>query len=236
MKQYDKLLSFGCSFTQGAGLNSPEYHRWLKKHPPNEYGNYMYANAYPTQLAKMLNCEVENHGVPRASNDLIFKNVYEHTKDIKDGSNILVTMQTTLLPRIMIYSNQIEDFVTVNNLEIDDKNIKRYYTLYQKYFYNRTVVFNTLMKNIDLYTVYLQNKKIDVLWILYDADEVPDESKTMMTFDNIHYNIDLCRYISTNKYRLLDLPNYPIDDSHFSVDGHRVVAEHIHSHLGKYYD
>lgn len=238
MKQYNKILSFGCSFTEGGGLNSPAYHNYLQgitrkgdNDVKPEYIEYMNANAYPAQLAKILDCEFENYGTSRSSNGLIFKKLYERTSDIQDGTNTLVTIQTTLLSRIMLYLDKEDEFITMNNFDGLPNSVAKYYETYLREFFNRSVEFKKLIQNIDVYTAYLRSKNFDVVWMMYETVDSVSESSTMLSFDGRN----LSEFIGENKLRLADLPDFPVNDTHFSVEGNGVVAERIVKHLEKYY-
>lgn len=239
MKTYKKVMSFGCSFTEGGGLNGTVFQNYLKgkidtrrEVPTDEHITFMKNNCYPAYLSQYLNCEFENYAESRSSNGLILKKLYENTSCIDDGTNILITIQTTLLSRIMLYIDKTSEYLTMNNLEEIPDNIRRYYKQYLTEFYNQEVEFKKLMQNIDVYTSYLQKKNFDVVWMLYETAYIPAESKTMMCFDDT----DLSRYISDNNLRLADLPDYPEFDTHFSLNGNKKIADKIVEHLGKYYD
>lgn len=238
MKTYKRVLSFGCSFTEGGGLNSPVYQHYLNgivnthdNDVKKDYIEYMKQNAYPAYLAKLLDCPHDNHGTSRSSNGLILKKLYENTCNIEDGTDILVTIQTTLLSRIMLYLDSSKKFLTINNLEDLPDNIKKYYKTYLKNFYNKQIEFNKLIQNIDVYTAYLKQKNFDIVWMMYETDSTIDESPTLLTFDDV----DLSQFISKERLRLADLPNFPVNDTHFSVEGNKVIADRIVKHLEKYY-
>lgn len=239
MKKYKKILSFGCSFTEGGGLNSPIYHNYLNgiinkndTTPSQEHNEYATANAYPAQLANMLGCEFNNCATSRSSNGLILKTLYEQTCNIEDGSDILITVQTTLLSRIMLYLDKSKEFLTMNNFENLSKEAREYYKLYLKNFFNEDIEFKKLMQSKDVYTAYLQKKNFDVVWLMYDTDNTDIQSTTTLMFDNT----DLSQFIAKERLRISDLKDFPVNDTHFSVEGHCVIADRIFKHLEKNYD
>lgn len=240
MKTYKKILSFGCSFTEGNGLETPYYHQYLSSNLGNKnnleletaYRNYMYNNSYPAYLARNLNCDFDNFAVSGVSNSLIFKKLYEKTQNVENGNDLLVTVQTTLLSRIMVYDIKQEKFLQISNFEGILDHAKKYYEMYLRYFYNKEIEFKKLLQNIDVYTKYLQSKNIDVVWLMYEAEDSLKSSKTVLTFDGTN----LAQFIANQKLRLLDLPNFPVNDAHFSVDGHKVIANRIIEHLESKYD
>ena len=79
MKVYKKLLSFGCSFTEGGGLNAPVYHRFLRGEDVSDHNSsyfntarskmetmlpehieYATYHSYPGYLSRILNCDFLN--------------------------------------------------------------------------------------------------------------------------------------------------------------------------------
>lgn len=240
MKQYNKLLSFGCSFTEGGGLNSPQYHHYLSGYvddfdltPKKEYEIYMNNNSYPYYLSKLLNCEFENYGVSRASNEQILDNVYNVLNDGFDLNNTLVTVQTSMLNRILLYLADSGKHTSVNSMINDEDFVTEYYKQYIQHFFDDKNEFTKLLKNIDLYTTYIKSKGIDVAWIILDGpwDYVILE-KHIVSFDNKL----LGHYTTNNKLTIKDLPNINFNDTHFSPLGNKMIANKIYEHLSKYYD
>ena len=93
-----KMGFFGCSFTEGGGLNSPVFNEYAIKNKliSKEYKeNYKKTRndfRYSTLVGKDLNCEVENFGKGRSSNEYIFNTEvksFESLNKIKNSiSNI----------------------------------------------------------------------------------------------------------------------------------------------------
>lgn len=243
MKQYSKIYSFGCSFTEGGGLNNQNFHRYLSgdtnyssvpesvlsKH--SEYANY---HSYSGYLSRLLNCDLENHGTSRAGNELIFNMAYDTVSNLENTSDILVTIQTSLLSRILLQTPYKDNKVTsVNNFSNIEGSIKQYYELYICEFFDHQYACKKLLQEIDTYTAWFKKKKIDVLWIIYEIDlnKIPNEEH-IAYFDGL----DLLSFIKNNKLTITDLPNFPYSDPHISPEGNQIVANKLYQHLKKYYD
>lgn len=227
-------MSFGCSFTEGGGLNSPSHHFYLNSNYTNntEFLNwYMTENSYPAQLANLMDCSYENFGISRGANELIFKMLYENTKNT--SSDVLITVQTSILSRILLYSLDTDKFETVNGLEHNpSQSITDYYEMYVKYFFNRNIEYQKLLQSIEVYTEYFKNRNVDIVWIIGESDNgFVKTSKYIVSFENK----DLHNYADNYKLRLRHLPNYPTDDSHFSENGNKIIAEKILEHLKEYH-
>lgn len=231
MKSYNHLISIGCSFTEGGGLNSPDHHKYLNSNLSGIIlDNYMANHSYPSYLAKKLDCTFTNKGISRASNELIIKTLYDTIQNVS-YDNLLVTIQTSILSRILVYITDAAQFETVNGI-YGSKALQNYYELYIQHFYDKDVEYKKLLQNIVVYSSYLESKNIDFIWLIADSDK--NEIKTtkhIMAFDGC----DLMDFGTNNKLRLCDSPNYPTNDAHFSEKGNEIISERIMKHLEEYY-
>ena len=241
IKSYDLLMSFGCSFTEGGGLNNPNYHRYLSGDtdlykPPFVilpcYNEYMNHHSYPGYLSRLLNCPYINEGTSCASNELILKKVYDTFKDWQDDRKILVTIQSSILSRILLYLTDEKRYINLNRLHDLDEDVKKYYESYLTMFFDIQNEYQKLVQNIDLYTNWLSSKNIDMCWILYDIPTIMPTGTHIVNFENQN----LRSYAHGKKLTLTDLPNFPYDDKHFSITGNEIIANIIYNHMSNYHD
>ena len=85
---------FGCSFTEGGGLNSPTLNKWAIENNivPKEYKAFGIQNENPDHpncvrlqnnyrfsslVGRELKCDTENFGVSRGSNETILNKLYD---------------------------------------------------------------------------------------------------------------------------------------------------------------
>lgn len=94
-KQTQRLVAFGCSNTYGHGL--PDCHI-----PPNEHGKLPSKQAWPSLLANDLNLELDNQGVPGASNLEILHNILHY--DFKNDD--LVVIMWSYVGRDMLFGKK----------------------------------------------------------------------------------------------------------------------------------
>jgi hypothetical protein len=257
MKKYDLLLSFGCSYTEGGGLNSQDYHRYLKGEPLQgvnellpEHQEYATQTSYPAQLAKLLNCDSINYGESRGSNEFIFRKLHDEIQRRRKElytKNILVTVQTSHLNRILVqlpYGDYKE--LNVNNSDITlrgnvdtyppgiAEDIKTYYELYGTRFFNELYEYQQLLRNINVYSSWLDLAMgVDVVFIMYEhgkhGKNTHEQFKCILDLDGK----DLMHFTGDNKLRISDMTDNYYNDCHLSPQGHEVLAKRIYDHLNK---
>lgn len=237
MKKYKKLLSFGCSYTEG-GLTLLKVRQFLDNKPNKFYTNdelkqLSNRDSYPSCLAKLLDCEVKNYGTSCASNEYILGNVYDVISSLENTDDILVTIQTSHLSRILIQLPEINSFVNVNNCDNLDKDIDKFYEMYATRFFSINYSFKKLLRDIDLLNTWIKQKNIDVLWMLTEIhNEFYPQGKEFVNFDGK----SMGSYTADNKLLLIHLPNFPLEDRHYSPQGNQIIADKIYTHLKNNYD
>lgn len=239
MKQYKKIYSFGCSFTEGGGLNNQNFHRYLAGNnslsdiPEEvlpEHSQYATYHSYSGYLSRLLNCDLENYGTSRAANELILNMAYDKISKLDDTENILVTIQTSILSRVLLQLPHENTYTTLNNFVNIDGSKKTYYELYFCEFFDFKYAIKKLLQEIEVYNAWFKQKNVDVVWLLYEADinSIPSKNN-IVDFDGL----DLMRFVDKNKLAITDLPKFPYKDNHFSPKGNEIIAGKIFEHLKK---
>jgi hypothetical protein len=241
--KYDLIIGFGCSFMEGGGLDNPEIHKKINK-LANVLGlddtiAFRYKNNFIAYLAKMYNCEYINLAESRCPNDLIFQNIYNHFNNKKIDKKILMVGQMSLFSRLYVYYEKTKEYIKLNTLDFNSppfngedeyKELYEYYKNYLSYVYNQHLVYNKLVRDIEVYTAWLNSIGIDCIWLAYDGSpEQFTESNNFIKFDGDN----LGAWIEKNKLRLSDIPELETGDLHMSIRGHEMVAEKIYKHLNK---
>jgi hypothetical protein len=237
MKHYDLLLSFGCSFTEGGGLNDPRYHQYIHSNitDKQKLNQYMTDHSYPSYLAKLLGCNFVNYGTSCAGNEFIFKSVYDKCKNIDPSKSVLVTVQTSILSRMLITSADDKDIsYNINSDEHPIDYIGNYYRTYIQRFYNEYREFDKLIMNVDLLQTWLRTKNIDFAFIAWDSidSDIPKEYFLHCGIDTGSFD----KFIKFKKKFIADLPNTPIVDFHATERGNELIAHEIFNYLRKKYD
>jgi hypothetical protein len=254
MKKYKKLLSFGCSFTQGGGLNSQKFHRWLEHGMslpedvgtgPNEnllqeHEEYANHHSYPGYLSRKLECEFVNFGLSGASNEYIFKRAYEEISKSENPAETLITIQTSLLNRLYLQVPGLDMPINMNNLEtargyFPDSSplndiVYEYYKSYIGHFYDEKAEYEKLRLRIDTTAAYAKEKGVDVAFLIYLQPGYHPFIQHQGIVDLLNYS-DLAALSCTERMNIWTYTNGRYKDLHFSPFGNSVIANLIYRHL-----
>ena len=205
-----KIGFFGCSFTEGGGLNSPVFNEYAIKNNliPNEYeGEYKKTRKdfrYSTLIGKDLNCEVENFGKGRSSNEYIFNQLYEHHKKFD-----ICVVQLTIYSRRYQWDEHKEKFEHIN--DIDNFTLNRF---------NREYARDQVSMMINLFDSL--DKKI--YWIFHEDIPKNLKSNNLIYFEPKGHLHD---FVMKNKLTFKHETNGYYDDLHYSIEGNRIIADKV---------
>lgn len=262
MKVYKKLLSFGCSFTEGGGLNAPVFHRFLRGEDVSDYNSsnfsttrskietilpehieYATYHSYPGYLSRILNCDFLNFGSSGASNEYIFNKAYQEIQKIANKSEALITIQTSFLNRITLQLPLVKGEVNINMLEGIRSGLSKYpdiaevaykyYESYLGYFFDTEYSYKILCRDIDIFSEYCKSKNLDVVFLMYDKPVAHLINPHPLVVD-LGYR-DLDDLLRRGKLAISHLTNHVIEDGHFSERGNEVVANLIFKYVKNVY-
>ena len=205
-----KMGFFGCSFTEGGGLNSPVFNEYAIKNKliSKEYKeNYKKTRndfRYSTLVGKDLNCEVENFGKGRSSNEYIFNQLYEHHKKFD-----ICVVQLTIYSRRYQWDESKEIFEHINDIDT--------YTLNR---FNREYAEEQVGMMINLF----DNLDTKIYWLAHDPIPKNCKSKNIVYFKP---NGHLHDFIEKYKLRFIDETKGYYRDKHYSIEGNRIIADKI---------
>jgi hypothetical protein len=242
--KYDLIVGFGCSFTEGGGLDNPNVYKFIKNINDDSIGflhidtiEFKNKNNFIHYLSELFDCEYINFGESMSSNDLIFQKIYDYFKGNIVDKRILCIGQITMFTRQNVYYENTKEVLKLNRIEFSDppfhndikyKQLYEYYTNYLSFIYNEDITVSNLEKNIELYDNWLQNKGIDTLWLSYDGKPTQfNESDKFIKFDGDN----LGAWSVHNKMRIMDIPNCPVPDPHLNLEGHLEVAKRIYQKI-----
>lgn len=241
MKSYTQLLSFGCSHTEGGGLNSPQYHAFLSNTktdditPTPDTQNYANHHSFPGYLSRLLNCSFINYGKSCAANELIFETAYDVCSTINenDAKHTLVTIQTSLLSRMYIFDTISQQSYTLNSTEpkfsgVFVEHVNNYYLQYVTNFFDVNFEYKKMIRNAITLRSWLKNKGFDV--ILLSSDSPVPVNPPFFKLPNSDDGT-LVRFMHDNKLSISDIPNTTFVDYHMTEIGNQILAEKIFYNL-----
>ena len=205
-----KIGFFGCSFTEGGGLNWPVFNEYAIKNKliSNEYKeNYEKTQndfRYSTLIGKDLNCEVENFGKGRSSNEYIFNQLYEHHEKFD-----ICVVQLTIYSRRYQWDEHKEKFEHIN--DIDNFTLNRF---------NREYARDQVSMMINLFDSL--DKKI--YWIFHEDIPKNLKSNNLIYFEPKGHLHD---FVMKNKLTFKHETNGYYDDLHYSLEGNRIIADKV---------
>lgn len=222
-----KIGFFGCSFTEGGGLNSPVWNEYAIKHNliPKEFeGQYEKVKEhyrFSTLIGNELNCEVENFGVSAGSNDTILNNLFENYNNFD-----ISVVQFSLYHRMNIYDDNTSSFYNVNGTEASSvpKNVIDYFTNtvtnHQSIDYEQYKI----RQMVELYDNLFEKLNKKVIWLFQEPIPKNIKSKNVLYFEPSGHLHD---FIVNNKHTFTQLTNGFYDDSHYTPEGHQLISKKI---------
>ena len=242
--KYDLIVGFGCSFTEGGGLDNPNVYKFINNINDDSIGflhpdtlSFKKNNNFIVYLAELFGCGFINTAESMSSNDLIFRKIYKYFSKPNPNKRILMVGQMTMFTRQHVYYDFTKEFIKLNRTEFSEppflgnyayKPLHEYYTNYLSYIYNEDDTVNNLMKNVELYDVWLKSKGIDTMWLSYDGNPTQFvDTNNFIKFDGDN----LGAWTGKNNMRIMDIPNCPVPDPHLSLEGHREVANRIYNKI-----
>lgn len=253
MKKYDFLLAFGCSYTDGGGLNSQNFHRYLKGNHNysksaepllDEHLEYARLHSYSGYLAKKLDCDFQKFGIGGGSNEWIFQTAFDTLQEYKNKGNILALIQTTHLHRRLIQLPKFNKSINVNQVDnlkafdlIEDQEaLKNYYNLFVAYFYDMNYEFQKVLFQIELFRKYFKDTNIDLGFLIFEKPQNDIDYPTNKNDIIQSGYLDFNKFLKFEKLTISDLPNFPYYDTHASPIGNSAIADIIYKQLPGFYN
>jgi len=251
-----RLNFFGCSFTEGGGLDNIEYYN-LKNNSSLTHTDdgawetityWKENNRYSSIIGNILNVNVRNFAEGCNSNENILNKLYEvlNLEDINKDDIFIV--QTSIYTRRHFWYEPMQEFYSINDLNFSGwpyssrdymKPLNDLYNLYSMYSHNEEYEIKKVINNIDLYNAYAKEKGLKIFWVPWAELQTDKKNWNEIRKTNdllVDKNLILFDGLSMGTFtggeKLLMCDEYKeITDRHKSVEGHKVVAEMISEFL-----
>ena len=197
-----RLITFGCSYTYGTGLEDCFI-------PPTKSGPVPSKFAWPQLVANELNIECINMSSPGSSNKEILNTLVNFKFDTTD---VVVTMWSFLERWCILDSNRLYKSVSFNNGNIEAV------LQYDKVFTLEDLQLDFIYR-ANFAKMYLDNKNLKN----YHLSVKPEEfcPKFMPAWNNVNFSEISLGYISHWMPKALDVAN---GSPHPGPEAHRIVA------------
>jgi hypothetical protein len=220
-----RINFFGCSFTEGGGLDNLEYYNIKTNSKLKDYSapnsnilcEYKEANRYSKIVGNLLNCESNNYAFGCNSNENIINKLYEVIKFNKVEKDDVFVVQTTIFSRKHFWYEPTNEFYSVNTIDFTGWP-------YQE---------KEIMKPLNI-NAWFREMGLKIFWIPWadlnmngDWDILKEKNKELKKQNFIFFDdLAMGTYIDGNKYRICD-EFESLTDRHKSTKGHKFVAEKI---------
>ena len=254
-----KIHFFGCSFTEGGGLDNFDYYNFITGKNYNIDNNireeheevriHKEEHRYSTIVGNILGIETKNYAIGCNSNEGILKAVFEILNDSETSNDDVFVVQLSFFGRKFYWYEPFEQFLSVNALNPADwpyRNKEEWMPLHElhnlniKYCHNEEYELSKLLMNMELFNSLFREKGIKLFWTTWpdlstkrNTARIHEDNKLILEkYKNVILYDGMCmgRYIVDNELQIRD--DYKqSSDSHKSIKGHQIIGEKIAEYL-----
>jgi len=209
MKTYNKIVTAGCSFTYGYGLEDPSKQSW------------------PAVLAERLGCDLTNLAVPGAGNTYIANSIIDN--HVVDPDCDLVVIGWSFFSRMDLCHHNGK----IMHLSHNSRNNKDLVAMLYGNYMHLPYAYKKYLNTVLLMQGWLESKKID--YMMFDA--ISGNHDSVFLEDDLTRgltkNIDRQRFIGFGVKNLDNMtdPAHRLPDGHPDHRAHARMAEILHDFL-----
>jgi hypothetical protein len=236
---------FGCSFTEGGGLDDAKYYNFKNNTNLQQSGkdldiirNWRDEHRYSNLISKKLDTPIKNYAEGANSNENIFNKLFEIINlESTEKNDIFIVQLTIPMRRYYWYEpeNRFFNINAIHEFEWPYRNENKMmalnvmYKMYLEYSYNEKYENQKILNNIDLFNEYSKNKGIKIFWTPWTnlGNYQSIKNKNIIFFDED----SMGTYIDKNNLTIKNDNNVGLMDMHKSIYGHEVVANKIVEYL-----
>lgn len=244
---------FGCSFTEGGGLDNIDYYNWMHgtnlKYPNdphdkddvhhntyNKLTSFRDENRFSKIVSDKLGIDSENFAVSRGSNDYSFEKLFN---EIENNEKEIYVVVLTLFARVYWYYEPMDTRYNINSFDENlspyfnrpiMKNLAKTYKMYLENVFNSNYERERLETQIKLFDSYAKIKKSKIYWIEWDNFPILKD----ITPNYISFNGQtMFEFVRDNELQIFHHTNNKNMDNHISLPGNKIVADVIYNALKK---
>lgn len=243
---------FGCSYTEGGGLDNINYYNFLKNENLEYYPSYIktdkfihrdnivaklekfkFDNRFTEIINKELNGIVLNLAVSQSSNDFIFEKLF---KEIENNKNEVYFVILSIFHRRYWFYDYDKKKYNLNMPNMNGEpfnNDENYIPFHNHYLEYLKIIFNlydeleTIFRNIKLFNSFAKEKNSKIIWSVWELDNLKLEKKLESLAENtIKFDgLYLKNYCVKNQYQIHYETNGLVDDNHITLKGNQEIAK-----------
>ena len=233
---------FGCSFTQGGGLDNIDYYNWINNTSLEDNHQDVFKqlelfrneHRFSKIVSDRLGIESENFAVSRGSNNYSLEKLFN---EIENNENETYVCVLTLLSRVYWY---YEPTNTKYNLNSFDKNwppyqnepimenLSKTYKMYLENIFNEEHELEKLETQVKLFDSYAKTKKSKIYWIEWgNFPKLKDITPNYISFNGQ----TMFEFVRDNELQIFHHTNNKNMDNHISLPGNKIIGEKIAEYL-----
>lgn len=251
---------FGCSFTEGGGLNNIDYYNFIESpETPLTYwpkdstseerveilnflDSYKETNRFTSILESYLNTSILNLAKSQASNDYILESLFNQ---IDENVNDIYFIILSLPHRRYWYYEVDKEKHNLNMLEFsvnpfDNRESYRplynHFMNYLEYVFDLKTEMESLTRNIKLFDSFAKSKNSKIIWSGWDFgdDEIHLETIQSAAENYLLFDgLSLKHFCIKEGLQIEAETNGLVPDNHISKYGNIVVAKKIEEYINK---
>jgi hypothetical protein len=251
---------FGCSFTEGGGLNNIDYYNFIESPETpltywpvgstdeerveilNYLESYKEQNRFTTILENSLNTPIVNLAKSQASNDYIFENLF---KQIDENSNEIYFVILSLQHRRYWFYDVDKKKHNLNMLDFsanpfdgreDYKPLYNHFKNYLEYIFDFKTEIQSLVRSVKLFDSFAKSKSSKIIWSGWDFgdDDLSLECISSVTNDCLLFDgLTLKHFCIKEGLQIETETKGIVPDNHISKYGNIIVAKKIEEYIIK---
>jgi len=251
---------FGCSFTEGGGLNNIDYYNyietpktpltyWPKNSTAEErvaivdfLDSYKENNRFTTILEKSINTPIINLAKSQSSNDFILEMLF---KEIDENTEDIYFVILSLPHRRYWYYEVDKEQHNLNMLEFSGnpfnnreshRPLHTHFMNYLEYVFDIKTELNSLNRHIKLFDSFAKSKGSKIVWSSWDFgdDEIHLETMSKSAENLLLFDeLSLKHFCIKEGLQIEAETNGLVPDNHISKIGNVIVAQKIEEYIIK---
>lgn len=238
---------FGCSFTQGGGLDNIAYYNFIHNNQDlykNEdewiLDEFRIKHRFTTHISEKYNIPILNLAVSQSSNDFIFDMLFD---EIDSNENETYFVQLSILSRRYWYYDFPKKELNLNSYDFsaipygaeeEYRKLHKHYLDYNEFIFNSDIEMKNILKKAKGLDCFAREKNSKIIWTAFDiGDDRKDlnQLESMLKYVMKFEGTDMKHFCIKHKLQIHDDTDGLVNDNHLSIYGNKIVGDKIYEYL-----